>query len=97
MSIPQDAWKAHQRAHEAAGAQRRIEWTPTASAVSLKRQGRAFQILDRLRQGPARTHEILALGGSGMSARLHELRVSGFQIECEQDEEGAVYRLVGEP
>jgi len=97
MSILEDAYKAHYAAQDSAMGQRRIEWTPTASAVSLKRQGRAFQILDRLRQGPARTWDLMMLGGAGFSSRIRELRVSGFQIECEQDEDGAVYRLVGEP
>lgn len=94
MSILQDAQDRAGTHHEAARAQRRIEWTPTASAVSLKRQGRAFQILDRLRQGPARTWDLMMLGGAGFSSRIRELRVSGFQIECTQDEDGAVYRLI---
>ncbi len=83
--------------HPRLGVQPRLEFGPTASAQEQKRLGKRERILVRLKTGPARTHEILALGGSGMSGRLHELRVAGYVIECEPDEDGAVYRLEGEP
>lgn len=94
---PQHRMAAWDRDNPRIIGQRRLEFAPEASRQSLKREGRRERILARLRLGPARTWEILSLGGSGMSSRLRELRESGFQIECEQDEEGATYRLVGEP
>lgn len=75
----------------------RQEFFPTANRVSLKRQGRAFRILDRLRQGPARTWDLMMLGGAGFSSRIRELRVMKYDIRCEQDEDGATYTLTGEP
>lgn len=59
-----EIWRPTGEVYEAPLWPRRIEFGPTASAVSLKRQGRAFQILDRLRQGPARTFELMMLGGA---------------------------------
>ena len=78
--------------------QRRIEWTPSASRIQTKRLGKREAMLARLRQGPARTYELMALGGSGFSARLRELRdqgtSEGYDILCEEDGDGATYTLV---
>lgn len=83
--------------HPRLGVQKRIEFTPTASRIQTKRMGRREAMLARLRQGPARTHELLALGGSGFSSRLHELREQlrgeGLTVLCDPDEDGAWYRL----
>jgi hypothetical protein len=43
--------------------------------------------------GPARTIDLMVIGGSGFSSRLRELRDEGYRIECEQDEGGALYTL----
>jgi hypothetical protein len=95
MSILTDAVDAFWCAQKAAGAQRRIEWTPEASRVALKREGKRERMLARLRQGPARTIDLMLLGGSGFSSRLKELRRDGHRITCEEHEDGAVYTLLG--
>ena len=77
--------------------QARIEWTETASRVSQKRAGKRERMLARLQAGPCRTWELLALGGSGMSGRLHEIREDlkpqGLTVKCDQDEDGGVYTI----
>lgn len=75
-------------------AQRRLEFTPTASKVENKRQGQRERLLARLESGPARTWDLMLIGGPGFSSRIRELRVAGHDIFCDQDGEGAVYRLV---
>jgi len=79
---------------EAVCGQRRLEFGPTAAKVENKRSGKRAAILARLESGPARTWDLMLLGGAGFSSRIRELRVEGHRIECEQDEDGATYRLV---
>lgn len=84
------------QAHQ--NAQARLEWGPTASEVSRKRAGRAAAILERLKSGPATTAELLALGGSGMSSRIRELRDEGYKIQATPMPEGhALYVLEWAP
>jgi len=73
--------------------QRRLEFGPTAAKVENKRSGKRAAILARLESGPARTWDLMLLGGAGFSSRIRELRVEGHRIECEQDEDGALYTL----
>lgn len=93
MSIQQSFWDGQQTQQDAVSAPRRIEVTPTANRESLKRLGRRERILARLQEGSARTWELMALGGSGFSSRLKELRNDGHRIVCIPDEDGATYRL----
>jgi hypothetical protein len=81
---------------EATGASRR-EFLPSVAKESAKRDGKRVKILDRLRMGPARTIDLMVIGGSGFSSRLRELRDEGYRIECEQDDQGGLYTLRGEP
>lgn len=80
-------------AHRQSTPQRRIEFTPTASAVEGKRLGRRVAMLARLEYGPATTLDLMRIGGAGFSSRIHELREAGHRIVCTQYPHGAVYRL----
>lgn len=77
--------------------QRRLEFLPTADRQAKKRLGRREAMLARLRAGSVRTWELMSLGGSGFSGRLHEIREQirreGLTVRCIEDEEGATYRL----
>lgn len=65
--------------------------------VAARLTGRARRIMDRLYEGPAETFELWRVGGSGMSARINELRNElerfGWEIACVEREEGATYTL----
>lgn len=61
-----------------------------------RRTQKAEAILDRLRQGPANTLELVRVGGIRFGARLHELRGEGHSIRTENQGDHAVYRLVEE-
>jgi hypothetical protein len=45
--------------------------------------GARLRVLDRLREGPATTLELIEVGGTRAPARVHELRSLGCNIECE--------------
>lgn len=49
------------------------------TVIDMKPSARA--VLDRLRQGPATTHDLLGVGGLRFGARLCELRALGFGID----------------
>jgi hypothetical protein len=72
----------------------RQEWLPTQAAQSAKRASKAQKMLDRLKCGSSNTWELMQIGGAGFSSRLHELREAGHRIDCEQNEDYAVYTLV---
>lgn len=88
----------HCRFQEWDSAHPRLEVLPTAARQSAKRESRARRIMDRLVSGQVRTHELWAIGGSGMSGRIAELREDlirfGWGIRCTEDEDGATYELV---
>lgn len=89
----------HPRVKVPEGAQARLDFTPAASDLAHAVRGRetkAQKILDRLKQGPANSLELLRVGGIRYSARIHELRRQGHRIETEEHAEWAVYRLEGE-
>jgi hypothetical protein len=73
----------------------RREFLPSQAAQSARRASKAQKMLERLKCGSATTWELMQIGGAGFSSRLHELRGAGHRINCEQHEDGAVYRLVG--
>jgi hypothetical protein len=73
-----------------------IDFTPAARELARavrKRETRAQKILARLRQGPANSQELIAVGGLRFGARILELRRAGHQITTEEHAEFAVYRL----
>jgi hypothetical protein len=73
-------------------------WTPADRELTQslrKRAGRAAQMLERLRRGPATTWELMQLGGAGFSSRLRELRNAGHRIVAEGGPDEWVYRLEG--
>ena len=79
--------------------QARLDFTPAARELGAALRGRetkAQRILDRLKQGPANSLELLRVGGIRYSARIHELRKQGHRIETEEHAEWAVYTLEGE-
>jgi len=62
----------------------------------------SLAIIKALRAGPQTTAQMEAVGGSRVTARVHELRKAGYQITTERAGEGAprnssIYRLVAEP
>jgi hypothetical protein len=98
MSILTDAVDAFWAHQKAAGAQRRIEWTPEASREENHRHGQRAQILARLKMGPATTLEMMNMGGSGFSSRIAELRKEGWDIKAKRIDRHAMYELVqGKP
>lgn len=87
-------WKAWDAKHP------RLDFTPAASQLAHAvrgRETRAQRILARLRQGPATSQQLLAVGGLKYGARLLELRRAGHRIVTEEHPEYAVYTLEGEP
>ena len=55
------------------------------------------RVLERLKEGPATTHDLLQLGMSRYGARLGELRRLGYKIKTKILREGsALYVLVQE-
>lgn len=79
-------------------AQMGIDWTPAARELAQavrKRETRAQKILVRLRQGPANSQELMAVGGIRFGARILELRQAGHKITTEEHAEYAVYSLEG--
>lgn len=80
--------------------QRRLDFTPAASerAHSLRhRESKAERVLARLKEGPATSLNLLAVGGLRYGARIHELREAGNRIDREDfshaGQEWSVYTL----
>ena len=78
------------------GTQGRIEWTPTASGEENHRRTQRRLILEALKLGPLTAVELFALGGSGFSTRLWELKQEGHQINMKRVGRHGLYSL-GEP
>lgn len=81
-------------------AQARLDFTPAASerAHSLRhRESKAERVLARLKEGPATSLNLLAVGGLRYGARIHELREAGNRIDREDfshaGQEWSVYTL----
>jgi len=77
-------------------AQLAIDWTPAARELARavqKRDSKAARILERLRQGPATTLELAAVGGIRFGARVLELRQAGHRITTEDHLDYAIYTL----
>jgi len=72
---------------------------PSPIQRELRRRGKNEQrVLDRLRQGPATTLELVAVGGIRATGRVSDLRKAGFTINAEHVKDGLWrYRLVREP
>lgn len=59
-----------------------------------KKQSAQRAILSALISGPRTNKELAEIGGHRFSARLHELRAAGYDIETERSGKVFVYRLV---
>ncbi|NNM31961.1 MAG: hypothetical protein HKO53_02795 [Gemmatimonadetes bacterium] len=73
-------------------------WSAVKRAKRSKRTTRGERILARLREGPATTGDLMAIGGSGWRSRLQELRdgkVDRVEHEVRTESHGdyAVYTL----
>lgn len=83
--------------------QARLDFTPAASELAHAVRGRetkAQRILARLKEGPATSLNLLAVGGLRYGARIHELRLAGHRITREDHvqagQEWSTYTLEGE-
>ena len=72
---------------------------PTPFVVErVRRENNETRVLERLRQGPATTMELVALAGVRATGRIWELRQKKYLIEAEHCGGGLWrYRLVSEP
>ena len=93
---------AYNRAHPVTR-QARLDFTPAASELAHAVRGRetkANRILARLKEGPATSLNLLAVGGLRYGARIHELRQQGHTITREDNVQGgqewSVYTLEGD-
>jgi hypothetical protein len=58
-----------------------------------KRANNRKRVLERLQLGPADTLELVRVGGTRFTARIHELRDEGHRIVTENHGDFATYRL----
>jgi hypothetical protein len=67
------------------------------SAALDRRESKKAALLALLRRGPAKTWDMMLVGGSGWRSRKYELQQDGYGIHVEEHSDYAVYTLVGEP